>query len=101
MAATATLSEQYAQFMKLHPQGLAIYEPVSNTQLSAGSCGYFSDSGTWVTIAQLDDKDQLKSAGFTTPAALVSVPDKVDRSWHPKCSLGVSGMELDISGGIP
>lgn len=69
--------------------------------LRPGSCGFFDDSGGWTTIAQLDDIESLKRVGFNSPAPLEEAHDKINRSWHPKCSSGVSAVDLDLGTGVP
>ncbi len=101
MTSQRTLATHYAEQMRHHAYGYAIYEPASSADLRPGSCGYFDESGGWTTIAQLDDVEELKREGFEPPTSLEAVEDKIKRSWHPKCSAGVAATELDLGIGIP
>ena len=101
MASQKSLATHYAEQMRHHSYGHAIYEPASSADLRPGSCGYFDDSGGWMAIAQLDDIEKLKRDGFEPPTALEAVEDKITRSWHPKCSAGLNATELDLGMGIP
>ena len=67
--------------MQHHPHGYAVYEPVSSTDLRPGSCGFFDDSGGWTTIAQLDDIESLKRAGFEPPPPLEEAHDLQNRAF--------------------
>lgn len=101
MSSQKSLAAHYVEQMQHHPHGYAIYEPVSSTDLRPGSCGFFDDSGGWTTIAQLDDVESLKRAGFELPPPLEEAHDKITRSWHPKCSSDVSAIDLDLGIGVP
>jgi hypothetical protein len=101
MAQHQSLNIVYAEQMKHHPQGYALYEPISTNLLKPGACGYFDDFGNWNKIAQLDDKESLLKHGLTlTSEPLEEADDKTNIAWGPKCSVGVKGAKFDIPVGI-
>ena len=101
MSTHKSLAANYVEQMQHHPHGYAIYEPISSTVLRPGSCGFFDESGGWTTVAQLDDIESLKRSGFVPPAPLEETQDRITRSWHPKCSSGVSAVDVDLGVGVP
>ena len=101
MTAGQSLNRIYAEQMKHHPQGYALYEPFSTTSLKPGACGYFDDYGTWNPIVQLDDNESLIKRGFEPPdEELEEADDNTNIVWGPKCSSGVKGVKVDIPVGI-
>ncbi|MCJ1246416.1 hypothetical protein MMC30_003623 [Trapelia coarctata] len=101
MASQESLNFVYAEQMKHHPQGYALYEPISTEVLKPGACGYFDRYGSWNVVAQLDDPESLQKHGFLDPSEeLQADHDKRKVVWGPKCSVGVKGAKVDVEVGV-
>lgn len=101
MSHRESLNRLYAEQMKHHPQGYALYEPISTALLKPGACGYFDNFGSWNPIAQLDDSESLEQRGFRCPSEeLEEAKDRTNIIWGPKCSMGVKAVKLELEAGI-
>jgi hypothetical protein len=71
--------------------GQALYGPPLSFDLKPGSVGYFDDSGSRNTIAQLSQGEQTAlDAGYTAlEPELERAEDDENIKWRPKCSSGV------------
>ncbi|KZF19065.1 hypothetical protein L228DRAFT_53304 [Xylona heveae TC161] len=90
----------YAERMKNHPFGFALYKPTSNTILKPGSVGYFDGSGFWNPITDLTNKDALKRRNLKEPGELSRAPREEIKGWGPKVSTKVNSYTGDFSGGV-
>lgn len=87
----ASLERVYADQMRHHPYGYALYHPASTTTLRPGSVGFFDGLGFWNPIAHLEDLPSLKKHGLKQPSeALERSPTERIRKWTPRTSSGVS-----------
>lgn len=82
IAQNGDLQLNYANAMRHHPFGFALYHPCDKMLLKPGSCGYFNYLGDWNPIA-----DVLSSNGRFV--GLDEDPQKAEPqtlNWGPKCS---------------
>ena len=95
------LSSNYANQMKHHPYGYALFHPVSNRILKPGSVGYLDELGFWNPIANLEDPESLSRHGLTSPSAPLSraKPSKI-KEWTPKLSSQAKEMSYGYTGGM-
>ena len=93
-----TLPRRYARSLAKHGYGHALYEPVSNHELSPGSCGYINSEGAWNPFLSLDQKDVLQTHGMSL-CGLERAP-RSTREWGPKVSSNVKQSKIDIKGDV-
>ena len=87
----ASLERVYADQMRHHPYGYALYHPASTTTLRPGSVGFFDGLGFWNPIAHLEDLPSLQKHGLKRPSEVLErCPSERIRKWTPKTSLRVS-----------
>ncbi|KAL8822490.1 MAG: hypothetical protein Q9191_006776 [Dirinaria sp. TL-2023a] len=87
----ASLERVYADQMRHHPYGYALYHPASTTTLRPGSVGVFDGLGFWNPIAHLEDPTSLQKHGLKPPTeGLERAPSERIRKWSPRTSSGVS-----------
>lgn len=91
----------YANQMKHHSYGYALFHPVSNGILKPGSVEYLDEWGFWNPIANLEDPESLSRYGLTSPSAPLSraKPSQIKR-WTPKLSSRVNEVSCRFPGGI-
>ena len=98
---TAKLDQVYADLMKAHPFGIAMYRPLPSSVFSPGSCGYFDNNGSWNLIAHLDNTESLLRKGLEPPAEdLEKAPVDNGITWGPMISSNVKSTKIDLSGGV-
>lgn len=93
----ASLADTYAERMRVHPYGFALYHPASTRVMRPGCVGFLDSHGVWTPIAHLEDSDSLTKHGLRFPKQSLTVA-KTERitGWDPKVSNGVT----ERSGGI-
>lgn len=81
----------YAQVMRHHPYGWALYKKVTRRDMFPGSCGYFDPEGDWRGIADLNDPPELAKQGWKMPHDDMRFPQPPDSVvWGPKSSGSVN-----------
>ena len=92
-----SLNLTYANSMRHHPFGYAIYHPVEKTDLKPGSCGYFDRDGVWNPICQIDRPRPSSSAPgslFTSADEELQKAASQTLHWGPKYSENVTERRL-------
>ena len=86
-----SLADTYADRMKCHPYGLALYHPASTRVLRPGCVGFFDSLRVWTPIAHLEDSESLTKIGlrFPTQSLTVAKTESI-KGWTPKVSTGVT-----------
>lgn len=82
MPADRDLQQVYADAMRLHPFGFALYHPCDNTILKPGSCGYFNSRGVWNPIAHVS----VAAGPFVAVDKELDIGPLETLEWGPKCS---------------
>jgi hypothetical protein len=59
------LHKEYAELMKHHPEGHALYIKQSTREINPGMCGLFNYDGRWNPIVQLTNKKALETGNWT------------------------------------
>lgn len=87
----SSLERVYAEQMRHHPYGYALFHPASTSALQPGSVGFFNELGFWNPIAHLEDVPSLAKYGLKEPTEPLerSAPEKI-RKWTPRTSSKVS-----------
>jgi len=96
------LDQEYANIMKNHPYGIALYRPLPHSIFKPGACGYFDDFGTWNPIAHLESDETVLSK-----RGLKAIEDEVEKApiedgirWGPMTSSNVRSRKIQLSGGV-
>lgn len=89
------MNHTYAESMKGHPYGYAMYETESAKLINPGSCGYLTSNGSWTPLFDLKDKVKLASVGLEPFDSLEEAPPN-SREWGPKVSTGVNHLAVDF-----
>jgi len=82
MAQNDDLHLIYAEAMKHHPFGFALYHPCNKSVLKIGSCGYFNHRGDWNSIADISSSNET----FTGIHDDLQKAEPHSLKWGPKCS---------------
>lgn len=78
----------YADAMRHHPFGFALYHPCDKSVIQPGSCGYFNDTGDWNPITMVLDS----SSDNDDQSPFVKLEEKLQKEgpqllrWGPKYS---------------
>lgn len=90
------MDQVYAESMRNHSYGRALYEPESSLVLKPATCGYFSKTGTWTPLLHLSNAAQLASFGLTPFDNRVEQALPSIRKWAPRVSSRVKHQVLDL-----
>jgi hypothetical protein len=90
------LDIQYAETMENHPFGIALYRPPSSSEVKPGIIGYFDEFGSWNTIADLADQDDLLQKSLSPAEELVKAPTDNEIKWGPKVSSSIRATKVDL-----
>ena len=90
------LQQTYADAMRHHPFGFALYHPCDKTVLKPGSCGYFNTRGDWnpIVAVSISDGQFLK----IDDDLQMSPPQTLE--WGPKCSEHVTEHRLETKASV-
>ncbi|TFK44651.1 hypothetical protein BDQ12DRAFT_673333 [Crucibulum laeve] len=92
------LDQEYADMMKNHPFGIALYQPLPQQLFHPGCCGYFDSFGQWNPIVELDDTESLKKLGLApVDDELQKAPAETDIRWGPKISQRARAVKVGMS----
>ncbi|KAK5999137.1 hypothetical protein PT974_01526 [Cladobotryum mycophilum] len=88
MTDKSRLDRVYAQLMRHHPYGWALYKKVTKREIFPGSCGYFDPEGDWQTIVDLTGPSHnLVGQGWKVPCDKIhSTRSPESTTWGPKNS---------------
>ncbi len=102
MPGTGRLDELYAELLKDHPEGHALYKKCSGRDVKPGSCGYFDADGDWNSIVELHGKnhDALAANGWTDLKGVTVSEDPGFVRWGPKTSRNVHGVQVKVELGV-
>ena len=100
MTARGKFDQQYADIMRNHPFGVAVYRPLSQIIFKVGACGYFDDFGSWQPIVDLERPNQLLEKKLTPPEKLEKAPLDDGIEWGPKVSSKTTAKKIGLSGGV-
>lgn len=96
----APLNKVYAEEMRNHPYGYALYQPTSSSIIKPGVVGFFDKTGFWSPLADLNDEEGLKAAGLSPPSSkLVAAPDQLS-TWGVMTSKSTSGQNFEANPSI-
>lgn len=92
----ADLNVVYANLLRNHPEGHALYFKVAASQMKPGDCGYFSENGQWkhiVGIVAVESKD-LASQGWKPPTQTLKTETQHGIEWPIKVSESVTDIRV-------
>lgn len=85
----------YAQLMRHHPYGWALYKKITRRDMFPGSCGYFDSEGDWCGIADLNNRQDLAEQGWKMPDNRIgSTQPPQSVKWGPKISGSVKSNQV-------
>jgi hypothetical protein len=91
----------YANFMKNHPFGTALYTPQPYRLFHPGSVGYFDSNGSWNPIADLSSPEDLAETGYKPVAErLERAPPEKSIQWGPKISSKTKAKKLGLKAAV-
>ncbi|KAH8696411.1 hypothetical protein BGW36DRAFT_380944 [Talaromyces proteolyticus] len=108
MSLSGRLDVIFAEQLRNHPEGHALYNKVSADHLKPGTCGFFDEKGDWNVIEQLCDRETWESDGWIGIPEQLRTETDFGIQWPVKLSESAKGYEIDvdvnlkppISGGI-
>ena len=89
------LNDVYAESMKNHPYGYAMYEPESALLLKPATCGYLTETGSWTPLVDLGDEDKMTSLGLTPFTKLERAPPR-SSEWGPRIASDMDHVNIDL-----
>lgn len=95
------LNEVYAQGMKQHPYGYALFKPRDSTIIKPGLCGFFDDNSNWTTIVDTttipDNHTHFQPLKKKYDPCL-DQPETL--KWGPQYSQSVTSKWFDVTGKV-
>ncbi|KAK5696326.1 hypothetical protein LTR17_024298 [Elasticomyces elasticus] len=99
------LSSVYADQLRNHPEGHAVYFNVPGSQMKPGACGYFNQNGQWRTIVQTAEAEPslLVAQGWQAPDKVLNVERRGGIEWPIKLSKSVNEIKVTaaVTANIP
>lgn len=87
MTDKSRLDRVYAQLLRHHPYGWALYKKVTKRDVFPGCCGYFDTDGDWHGLVDLNAGPNLTSQGWMIPdAGIINEKSPESMTWGPKNS---------------
>jgi len=83
MSSGDSLQLIYANAMRQHPFGFALYHPIDKDVLKLGSCGYLNDLGDWNPITNVSSAVDNR---YVAVDEELQKGDPQELNWGPKCS---------------
>ncbi|KAH7131617.1 hypothetical protein B0J13DRAFT_107361 [Dactylonectria estremocensis] len=90
----------YAELMRGHPFGTALYLPVPWSQFHPGTIGYFDSTGAWNPIGDISAPSTLPSTLTSIDTSDLSQAPSQQQIWGPKLGNETRGRSVDLSVGI-
>lgn len=94
-----SLHKQYADEMRWHDLGYALYHPQSSSALAIGDVGIFNALGQWNRIGNITNAKSLERYGLQpVNLKLDRMPTEDTGEWGPLLAEHVSGLTLEAGG---
>ncbi|TAQ87224.1 hypothetical protein B7494_g4456 [Chlorociboria aeruginascens] len=91
----------YAEHMKNHPFGTALYTPQAYRLFHPGCVGYFDSNGSWNPIADLSSSDTMATTEYTPVVEqLERAPPETSIHWGPKISSKTKAQKVSLKVGL-
>jgi hypothetical protein len=101
MASDNALDKIYAESMRNHPFGYALYQPTSTETAFPGACGFIDRRGTWRMLFNLNDEATVKQLGLLLPKDQLNfAPSNCTIRWGPKHAEHVDERSVDGNAGV-
>lgn len=103
------LDIEYANQMRSHPYGTALYKPQPHSIFHPGMVGYFNVNGDWNPIIDLSKPPQTPSEPTTIPTSQSTLPllpslpalaPPDHQAWGPKLGTCTRGRKISLSAGV-
>ncbi|KAH6991512.1 hypothetical protein BKA56DRAFT_230390 [Ilyonectria sp. MPI-CAGE-AT-0026] len=90
----------YAELMRVHPFGTALYLPVPSSQFHPGTIGYFDSAGAWNPVGDMSTPSTLPSTLTSIDTSDLAQAPSQRQIWGPKLGIETRGRAVDLSAGI-
>ncbi|KAF4439050.1 hypothetical protein FACUT_4404 [Fusarium acutatum] len=94
------LDLKYAELMRAHPFGTALYLPIPSSQFQPGFIGYFDSTGAWNPIGNLTSSPSLPSGLSSIDGTTLKRAPSQKQIWGPKLGNETRGRAIDLSVGL-
>ncbi|KAJ6082737.1 hypothetical protein N7499_007611 [Penicillium canescens] len=98
------LDIEYADQMRSHPYGTALYNPQPHNIFHPGMVGYFDRDGNWNPIIDLSKQPDPTSPTSTTtlkpPPTLPPLATPEHQTWGPKLGLKTHSHQINLQAGL-
>jgi hypothetical protein len=94
------LDLKYAELMRAHPFGTALYLPIPSSQFEPGFVGYFDSTGAWNPIGDLTSSSSLPSGLSPIDSTTLKRAPSQKQIWGPKLGNETRGRAIDLSVGL-
>jgi hypothetical protein len=90
----------YANYMKNHPFGTALYTPQPYSLFHPGSVGYFDSNGSWNPIVDLSSPSDPAASYTPVAERLERAPSETSIQWGPKISAKTKAHKVGLKAGV-
>ncbi|KAF5606432.1 uncharacterized protein FSUBG_6040 [Fusarium subglutinans] len=94
------LDLKYAELMRAHPFGTALYLPIPSSQFQPGFIGYFDATGAWNPIGDLTSSSSLPSGLSSIDDTTLKQAPSQKQIWGPKLGKATRGKAIDLTLGL-
>jgi hypothetical protein len=95
------LDIEYADQMRAHPYGTALYNPQPQKTFHPGMVGYFDKTGNWNPIIDLSQPDPTSSMPtLQPPTTLPPLATPEHQTWGPKLGQKTHSHEISLEAGV-
>ncbi|WKT52379.1 hypothetical protein QSH57_002893 [Fusarium oxysporum f. sp. vasinfectum] len=94
------LDLKYAELMRAHPFGTALYLPIPSSQFQPGFIGYFDATGAWNPIGDLTSSSSLPPGLSSIDGTTLKRAPSQKQMWGPKLGNETRGRAIDLSVGL-
>ncbi|CVL06804.1 uncharacterized protein FMAN_11900 [Fusarium mangiferae] len=94
------LDLKYAELMRAHPFGTALYLPIPSSQFEPGFIGYFDSTGAWNPIGNITSSPSLPSGLSSIDGTTLKRAPSQKQTWGPKLGNETRGRAIDLSVGL-
>lgn len=94
------LDLKYAELMRAHPFGTALYLPIPSSQFQPGFIGYFDSTGAWNPIGDLTSSSSLPPGLSSIDGTTLKRAPSQKQMWGPKLGNETRGRAIDLSVGL-
>ncbi|KAJ5308698.1 hypothetical protein N7508_004077 [Penicillium antarcticum] len=95
-----SLDIEYADQMRVHPYGTALYNPQPHSIFHPGMAAYFDRTGNWNPIIDLSEPYSTSTSTLKPPATLPPLAKPENQTWGPKLGYKPHSHQISLEAGI-